>query len=130
MNPTAQHRLKALEDWKRIEWIIAATGRSVHSFARHIGLKRAENLYHIKHGRNGISRALADRIHRYYPMVSAAWISTGCGPKQGIGFRIGTTEQPSISMHADAPHVIVAQQAPLEVTGGRIMRLPSEKQTS
>lgn len=63
--------------WKRLEQIIKVTGHTVNSFAKHIGLPRAENLYQIKRGNNGISRDLARRIHEKYPTCSMAWLMFG-----------------------------------------------------
>ena len=53
--------------------------RSVNQFAMHIGLPVAENLYRIKRGQNGISRALADRIVEHYPQISKGWLLSGDG---------------------------------------------------
>lgn len=64
-------------DWKRLEEVIAATGHTVNSFARHIGLPRGENLYQIKRGNNGISRDVAERIHAQFPQYSVAWLMFG-----------------------------------------------------
>lgn len=64
-------------DWKRLEEVIAATGHTVNSFARHIGLPRGENLYQIKRGNNGISRDVAERIHAQFPQYSVGWLMFG-----------------------------------------------------
>lgn len=48
-----------------------------NSFAKAIGLKRSENLYQIKKGRNRISLELARRIHACYPEYSMGWLLTG-----------------------------------------------------
>lgn len=67
-------------EWQRIEQIIKYVGlSSVHVFARHIGLKRSENLYQMKKGNNGISKKLASMISAKYPEVSKAWLLTGEG---------------------------------------------------
>jgi hypothetical protein len=42
-------------------------------------LSRAENLYQIKRGHNGVSRELAAMIAARYPSISAAWLLTGEG---------------------------------------------------
>lgn len=66
--------------WERINQIIRHYSfPSVSAFARHIGLKRGENLYQIKRGKNGISRELAQRITHSFPNISQAWILTGEG---------------------------------------------------
>lgn len=56
--------------WERLEKVIRASGHNVNSFARHIGLRRGENLYQIKKGNNGISRDVAERIHTLFPQYS------------------------------------------------------------
>lgn len=89
MEQKEKHRLEALEDWRRIEWIIRVSGRSINSFALHIGLPRGENLYQIKRGNNRISRDLAERIHCHYPMVSKQWILLGTEPKHEPAFMLG-----------------------------------------
>lgn len=69
-----------LNNWQRIEQVIKWSGTaSVSAFAREIGLNRAENLYQIKRGNNGISRDLADNIAAKYPQISKAWLLTGEG---------------------------------------------------
>lgn len=52
---------------------------SINAFALSVGLKRAENLYQIKRGKNDISRDLAYKIHTRYPDVSVSWLLTGEG---------------------------------------------------
>lgn len=63
--------------WERLEQVIKATGHTVNSFAKHLELLRAENLYQIKRGNNGISRDLARRIHEKFPTYSIAWLMVG-----------------------------------------------------
>lgn len=70
-------RERNLEDWKRLEQIIAESNLSVNRFAIRIGLPRGENLYQIKRGNNGISRDVAERIHACFPQYSISWILTG-----------------------------------------------------
>ncbi len=48
-------------------------------FARYIGLKRAENLYQIKRGNNGISLKLAKMITEKFPQISLLWLLKGDG---------------------------------------------------
>ena len=52
---------------------------TTNAFARHIGLPRAENLYQIKRGNNGISNRLAARIAGVYNEISLSWLLTGRG---------------------------------------------------
>lgn len=68
-----------MNKWNRLESLIRWTGMSVNAFALNIGLKRAENLYQIKKGNNGISIDLAELIVRKYPLVNKIWLLTGEG---------------------------------------------------
>lgn len=68
-----------LDDWQRIEKIVHWTGLSVNAFALNVGLNRAENLYQIKRGKNGISKELAELISSKYPEINRVWILTGEG---------------------------------------------------
>ena len=52
---------------------------TTNAFARFIGLSRAENLYQIKRGNNGISSRLAERIAEKFPEISKSWLLTGRG---------------------------------------------------
>lgn len=65
--------------WTRLEKVIAWSGLSVYGFAQSIGLKRAENLYRIKNGKNGLSKRLIDTITEKYPRISDVWLVTGSG---------------------------------------------------
>ena len=64
-------------NWKRLSEVIRVTGHNVNSFARHIGLPRGENLYHIQRGNNGISYDVATRIHDNYPEYPVEWLMHG-----------------------------------------------------
>lgn len=70
-------RERNLEDWTRLEQIIAETGLSINAFALRIGLPRGENLYQIRRGNNGISRDLALRIHAHFPQYGIGRLLTG-----------------------------------------------------
>ena len=52
---------------------------TINHFAKHIGLSRAENLYQIKNGNNGISQKLAHRIVEAFPAISIGWLLSGEG---------------------------------------------------
>lgn len=67
------------DSWARLEAVIVWAGMTTNFFARHIGLSRAENLYQIKSGKNGLSRNLAARIVAAFPEISAGWLLTGEG---------------------------------------------------
>jgi len=68
-----------MKSWERLEQIIKWSGLTINAFALAIGLKRAENLYQIKKGRNSISRDLAELISKKYSTVSKSWLLTGEG---------------------------------------------------
>ena len=70
--------------WERIERVIRYSGApSINAFSLGIGLSRSENLYQIKKGNNGISMALAERIHAHYPAFSILWLLCGDASEQG-----------------------------------------------
>lgn len=73
-----------MTDWQRLEQIIRWTGLSTNAFAFSIGLKRSQNLYQIKRHRNRISKDLADRIVRRYPVFDRSWLLTGDGPSPDL----------------------------------------------
>lgn len=68
-----------LDNWQRLERLVMWRGMSINSFALSIGLSRAEVLYRIKRGLNGISRDLASLIIAKYPEVSRSWLLSGEG---------------------------------------------------
>ena len=74
MRHKLQYIKMATESWDRLEKVINWSGLSIHSFAMHIGLKRSENLYRIKRGSNGISRALATSITNIFPDINIDWL--------------------------------------------------------
>lgn len=63
--------------WERMEEVIKATGHTVNSFAKHIGLPRGENLYQIKRGNNRISIDVARRVNEKFSQYSIAWLMFG-----------------------------------------------------
>ena len=68
-----------MNSWSRLEKVIDWTGLSVNSFAKSIGLKRAENLYQIKKGNNSVSKDLSELIAIKYCNISKSWLLTGEG---------------------------------------------------
>lgn len=66
-------------NWERIERLLEYTKMTANAFALHIGISRAENIYHIKRGNFGISEDLADRIVSRFPEVNRTWLLTGVG---------------------------------------------------
>ncbi len=64
---------------------------TINRFALFIGLNRAENLYQIKRGNNGISRDLAARITSKFPEISTLWLLTGDGEMLRRTTDCGTT---------------------------------------
>ena len=70
-------------DWARLESVIRWAQMTINGFGVHIGLPRAENLYQIKAGKNGISRALGSRIVEHFPEISLGWLLSGEGDMFG-----------------------------------------------
>lgn len=66
-------------NWERLNRVIERFGKSINSFAIHLGLQRSENLYHIRKGNYGISADLADRIIKNDPAIDRTWLLTGVG---------------------------------------------------
>ena len=67
------------DNWDRLSKVIESTNLSINKFATSIGLKRSENLYRIKKGKNSISKDLAEQITIKYCNISKAWLLTGEG---------------------------------------------------
>lgn len=72
-----------MSSWKRLEQVIKYYGFTTNSFAKELGLKRAESLYQIKRGNYSISKNLASRISDKFPDVSESWLLTGEGTMLG-----------------------------------------------
>lgn len=68
-----------MESWNRLKQVIDRSGLTVNAFALSIGLKRSENLYQIKKGKNTVSKDLAGLVVSRYPDISGAWLITGEG---------------------------------------------------
>ena len=66
-------------NWERLLKVIRRFDKSINSFAMHIGLHRAENLYHIRKGNFGISSDLADKIVNSDPEIDRTWLLSGVG---------------------------------------------------
>lgn len=66
-------------NWDRLDQVISWSRLSASSFARSIGILRADNIYNIKRGDYGISHDLADRIVSIYPEIDRTWLLTGVG---------------------------------------------------
>ncbi len=65
--------------WSRLEKVIKWSDMSANHFALHIGLNRAQNLYQIKNGVNGISKKLAQMVVKSFPDINIVWLITGKG---------------------------------------------------
>ncbi len=68
-----------MDSWTRLEQVIGWSGLTINAFALSLGLKRAENLYQIKKGKNAISKDLAELISTKYCNISKSWLLTGEG---------------------------------------------------
>ncbi|MVZ63258.1 S24 family peptidase [Sphingobacterium humi] len=69
-----------MTNWDRLEQVIQYLGLNVNSFAKEIGLNRAERLYQIKKGNYAISKNLAGIITDRFPDINETWLITGEGP--------------------------------------------------
>lgn len=65
--------------WSRIQAVLRYSGMNANQLSNHIGLPRAENLYQIKKGNNGISIKLAEKIVKKFPNIRIAWLLSGDG---------------------------------------------------
>lgn len=68
-----------MSNWDRLDKVIQYLGLNVNSFAKEIGLSRAERLYQIKKGNYAISKNLASIIVGRFPDINEAWLLTGEG---------------------------------------------------
>ncbi|MFZ4863889.1 S24 family peptidase [Sphingobacterium sp. Mn56C] len=68
-----------MSHWERLDKVIQYLGLNVNSFAKEIGLNRAERLYQIKKGNYDISKNLAGIIVDRFPDIHEAWLLTGEG---------------------------------------------------
>src|SRR5690606_29393367 len=73
------NRILNMSDWARLDRVIQYFELNVNSFAREIGLNRAERLYQIKKGNYAISKNLANIIVERFPEVNESWLLTGEG---------------------------------------------------
>ena len=96
------------QDRERLWQIIRWSGFSTNCFASEIGLKRAENLYQIQRGNNGISRELAYLIVRRFPQISPGWLLMG--------------EATMLAYDARDGHRITVQET-LSMTGEQLRRI-------
>lgn len=69
-----------MTDNERISKLLEYTGLNGKKFALRIGLRYPDTIYHIVHGRNGISNKLSERIRMAYPEIERAWLLLGEGP--------------------------------------------------
>ncbi len=70
-------------DWERLESVIKWANMTTNYFARHIGIPKAETLYRIKRGQNGISNDVAGRVVEHFPQINLVWLKMGFGEMFG-----------------------------------------------
>ena len=68
-----------MSNWERLDKVIQYLGFNINSFAKEIGLTRAEGLYQIKRGNYAISKNLAKTITTRFPNFNEIWLVTGEG---------------------------------------------------
>jgi len=71
INTPDGQRLNKVFEWTR--------KRSYTAFAKELGFKRAQILYNVLYGKNGMSKNVADRIVEKYPQINIIWMRTGGG---------------------------------------------------
>ncbi len=106
---------KELNNYNRIMAAIEWLNMTPNSFAMHIGMTRAENLYHILKCDYGVTPDMADRIVKNCPEINRTWLLTGIGdalvPKVDSGRSIplyeGSVETilPTIAQHKPIGYV-------------------------
>lgn len=64
---------------ERLAEVIRWSNLSANAFAKHIGLKKGENVYQVLRGNHGISNKLANTIAASYPQINPLWLRTGIG---------------------------------------------------
>lgn len=86
-NAIADHRKCVQSCRERLQFVLDYSGiPSYNALAKRLGLKRAENLYQILKGNNGISSDLALRINRAFPDIGIGWLKSGCGSPLPVSF--------------------------------------------
>ncbi|QBR12795.1 S24 family peptidase [Sphingobacterium sp. CZ-2] len=91
-----------MNNWDRLEQVIQYLGLNVNSFAKEIGLSRAERLYQIKKGNYAISKNLAGIITERFPDINEAWLLTGEGTMGKEVEPITNTKIPLFNISLDA----------------------------
>lgn len=92
--------------------ILAHVGMNTNLFAAHLGLGRAENLYHIRKGNYGISHDLADRIISSDPNIDRTWLLSGVGnmlksdpvQQETVPFYRDEAEVALLDLESKSPH--------------------------
>lgn len=88
-------------NWERILKVLDMSGMSINLFASHLGLSRAESLYHIRKGDYGISQDLADRIIACYPNIDRTWLLSGVGNM----FKSDTVERNTVPFYKEEAEI-------------------------
>lgn len=79
-NAIADYQKRVQSCRERLQFVLEYSGvPSYNALSKRLGLKRAENLYQILKGNNGISSDLALRINRAFPDIGIGWLKSGCG---------------------------------------------------
>lgn len=122
-NAIADHRKCVQSCRERLQFVLDYSGiPSYNALAKRLGLKRAENLYQILKGNNGISSDLALRINRAFPDIGIGWLKSGCGsplplspPEPGGCMGMGMSmraERNEIPLYADLRFLVAGDTDP------------------
>ncbi|SKB56783.1 hypothetical protein SAMN05660841_01295 [Sphingobacterium nematocida] len=96
-----------MSNWGRLDQVIQYLGLNVNSFAKEIGLNRAERLYQIKKGNYDISKNLAGIIVDRFTDINEAWLLTGEGAM--LKAAEGAAKIPLYNMSLDEFNVDLSQ---------------------
>lgn len=110
-----------MSNWDRLDKVIQYLGLNVNSFAKEIGLNRAERLYQIKRGNYAISKNLASTISARFADINEAWLLTGEGEMVTSGEGYAKIPLYNISMdefNSDLSNLPVTDELEIPILAG------------
>ena len=119
-----------MTNWERLEKVIQYLNYNVNSFAKEIGLNRAERLYQIKRGNYAISKNLASTISERFTGINEAWLITGEGNMLKDGqesfYRIPLYNVSLEEFNTDVSKLTVAHELEIPILSGSDFALINE----
>lgn len=64
---------------KRLQWLLTDLDVTPYAFAKSLGYKSPDTVYHIINGINGMSKAFLNKIELKYYNINVSWLLTGRG---------------------------------------------------